>query len=133
MTGDIELHPIVSELAGAMERSEDGTFVFFSTPSVERAAAKLRATDGDAVLTHLVALAVKLKRVAGDGGAAAIMSIGLLLADKLGSKDAAASRLEAAGLGSDAKALLGQRTEKRAPQEPSKPAPPTVKPKRGLK
>jgi hypothetical protein len=133
MADDVELHPIVAELAAAMERSEDGKSVFFSTPSVERAAAKLRATDGDVVLSHLVALAVKIKRVAGEGGVAAVMSIALLVADKLGSKDAAADRLEAAGLGADAKAFLGQSTEKRAPQEPNKPAPPTVKAKRGLK
>lgn len=132
MSDEVTLHPIAAELAEAMERSPDGTAVSFPTAAVERAAQKVRATADDEALTHLIALAVKIKRIAGEGGTAAIMSIGLIVADKLGSTAAAADRLVAAGLEDDAKSFLGRKEEKRAPAQPQTAGPAPVKAKRGL-
>src|SRR5688572_16231018 len=129
---NIELHPIVAELAATMERSADKASVSFPNQALERTQSKLRATTDNEPVVHLIALAAKIKRIAGDGGLAAIVSIGLLIADKLGSAQAAADKLEGAGLAKEAQSFLGKVGETRAPRDDHKPPTPTVKAKRGL-
>jgi hypothetical protein len=127
---DVELHPIVAELSAAMQRSSDKKQVAFPPDVLEKTRARVRASSEDEVLAHLIALAVKIKRVAGDGGMPAIAAIAMLVADKLGSASDAADRFNAAGI-SNAAALLGVSDPIRAPREQTKAAAP-VKAKRGL-
>ncbi len=127
---DIELHPIVAELSGAIQRSTDKTGVVIAPDDIERARGRLRLSDDPDVVAHLVALAVKTQRVAGEGGLPVIAALLLLVAEKLGSASAAADRFGAAGI-ANAAALVGGNVELRAPREQQQ-APPTAKPKRGL-
>ena len=127
---DVELHPIAAELAAAMVRSPAG--LSLPTAAVEKAEAKLRATSDPRAVEHLVALAVRTQRIAGDAGLAVNIVLALLVAEKLGSATAARDKF-AAGGHPDAAALLGKAAEARAPVDASKPAAPPVKAKRGLR
>jgi hypothetical protein len=130
-TGDVELHPIAAELAAAMQRSPDKKQIAFPPEVIERARARVRSSnDGDEVLAHLIALAAKIKRLAGDGGTPAIAALVMIVVDKLGSVDEAADRFNAAGI-TNAAQLLGSIETSRAPREQPKPQA-TVRPKRGL-
>lgn len=129
--GTVELHPIVAELAASMERSADKKQVAFPPDVVEKARARVRAAEEPELLSHLIALAVKIKRLAGDGGTPAIAALALLVADKLGSVDDAADRFHAAGI-ANAGQLLGVVEKSRAPRVEPKPPKLAVKPKRGL-
>ncbi len=111
-----KLHPIVAELAAEMIRSPDHTTVSFPTAAVEKAQQRIRASNDDDVVAHLIALAAKIRRVARDGGMAAILTIGALVADKLGSTSAAADRLVKGGMQKEAAALLGRRVPLTAPR-----------------
>lgn len=126
----IELHPVVAGLAAAMERSPDGTRVVLPPPAIEAARAKVLASTDPEVVQHLIALAVKVHRIAGDGGFPVIAAIALLVAEKLGSATAAADKFGAAGL-ADAAAAIGGTQPVRAPREAA-PAGPAVKARRGL-
>ena len=128
----VDLHPIAAALAKAITRSDDGKSVSLPDAAVESARAALRLADDDAVV-HLIALAVKTRRIAGEGALPVIVAIGFLVGDKLGSKQAAADRFADAGMASEAKALLASTPPVRAPQADHKPATPTVKARRGLK
>ncbi len=128
--GTVELHPIVAELAAGMQRSADNTTVTFPPAVVDRARARVHGSDDPEVLAHLIALAVKIRRIAGDGGTPAIEVLAQLVADKLGSAADAADRFSAAGI-SNAAQLLGVVETTRAPREQPK-AQATVRPKRGL-
>lgn len=128
---DVELHPIVAALAGAIQRSPDKSLVAIPPDIVDKARAQVRANDDPELIPHLIALAVKTRRVAGDGGIPVIAALALLVAEKLGSHDDVADRFAAAGI-ADAKALLGTVTTSRAPRDEKKPAALTVKAKRGL-
>jgi hypothetical protein len=134
VSDDVTLHPVVAALAATMVRSADKKSVSFPLDAVEKAAAGARTSTDPAVVRDLIALAVKIKRIAGDGGLAAIVEIGLIVAEKLGSTQAAGDQLEAAGVAKDAAALLGKAVETRAPRsEPTKPNAPNIKAKRGLR
>ena len=128
--GDVELHPIVADLAASMQRSPDKTLIAIPPEVLEKARARVRSSKDADVLTHLVALAVKINRLAGDGGTPAIAALMLLVAEKLGSAQDAADRFSAAGI-SNAAQLLGVTEAARAPREQPKPQA-AVKPKRGL-
>ena len=70
MGDDVTLHPIVAELAAALVRSPDKRALSLPPEALERALTKLRATNDADVVRDLIALAVKVNRIAGDGGAA---------------------------------------------------------------
>jgi hypothetical protein len=120
----------VAELAAAIQRSPDETLVAIPPEAIEKARARMRALDDPDIVAHLIALAVKTKRIAGDGGLPVLAALALLVAEKLGSVDDAADRFGAAGI-ANAASLIGASAEARAPREQPKAAP-TVKPKRGL-
>lgn len=128
--GDVELHPIVAELAASMQRSADKKLIAIPPEVIEKARARVRSSNDGDVLIQLVALAAKINRLAGDGGTPAIAALMLLVADKLGSAQDAADRFSAAGI-TNAAQLLGGTETSRAPREQPKPQA-TVKPKRGL-
>lgn len=132
MNEDVTLHPIAAALAAAFARSPDKTQLAIPPEAIEKARAQLKATDDPSAVTHLVALAVKTRRVAGAGALPALAAIGMLVMEKLGSSEKAHDMFAAAGLHDEAAALLGTTTEVRAPRE-QPPAAPTVKPKRGLR
>lgn len=131
MSEAVELHPVVAELAASMERSPDKKQVAFPPEALEKARARVRTAAEPELLSHLIALAVKIKRLAGDGGTPAIAALALLVADKLGSVEDAADRFSAAGI-VNAGQLLGVVEKSRAPREDPKVPKLTVKPKRGL-
>jgi hypothetical protein len=129
-SGDVEAHPVVAALAASMERSDAG--VSFPLEAFEKVRAALRASPApDAILVHLIALGMKTHRIAGPAGNAVLGDITLLVAEVLGSAQAAADRFATAGLDKATAARLGAEVANRAPP-PAKTAAPTVKAKRGL-
>ena len=131
MTSELTLHPIAAALAAAIVRSDDKKRLALPAEAVEKARAQLKATSDPDAVSHLIALAAKTRRIAGDGGIAVIGAIALIVVEKLGSTEEAAAQFTAAGL-DDVTTLLGTTREVRAPREQPKAAAP-VKPKRGLR
>jgi hypothetical protein len=129
-TGDVDAHPIVAELAAAMERGEAG--VSFPDAAFEKARAALRASPApDEIVVHLLALGIKTHRIAGPAGFAVLGDLTLLIAEVLGSVQAAADRFAAAGMDKETASVVGAAVANRAPAPTAKAAP-AVKPKRGL-
>lgn len=127
--GDVAAHPIVAALAASIRQSDAG--LSFAPEAIEKARASLRGEPGDEVVVHLLALGIKTHRMAGVAGQPVLVELARLVADVLGSAQAAADRFAAAGMSKDAASLLGAAVASRAPEAP-KPKGPTVKPKRGL-
>ena len=115
----------------ALVRSPDQTLLALPPEAIEKARAQLKVTSDSDAVPHLVALAVKTRRIAGDGALPALAAIGLLVLEKLGSSEEAHDLFAAAGLKDEAAAFLGSATEARAPREAARPSA-TVKPRRGL-
>lgn len=129
-SGDVAAHPIVAALAASIKQDDAG--LSFPPEAVEKARASLRGVGGDEVAVHLIALGMRTHRIAGAAGKAVLVDLALLLAEVLGSAEAAADGFAAAGMSKEAASLLGAAVASRAPQAPTRPAAPTVKPRRGL-
>lgn len=128
----VALHPIVAELAASMQRSDDKSVLFFPPELVDKTRARIRAeaSSNDDVLAHLLALAAKINRIAGEGGRPAMAALVLLVVERVGSVEVASDHFGAIGI-QNASQLLGTIEPSRAPREQPKAAP-AVKPKRGL-
>ncbi len=113
------LHPAVAALAAAIVRQGDGVAV------------KDGAVDAEVAVKDLLALAAKTRRIAGDGGFAVVVVIAGLVAEKLGSQQAAGDRFASAGLKDERLFSSEPLTAPRADSRPTTTAP--VKAKRGLK
>jgi hypothetical protein len=113
---DVSLHPIAAALQTSMVRSDDKTTVSFPTEAIEAARVQLKGHSADSIaLVHLLAVAAKIQRVVGERGIAAVVAIGLLVAEVLGSAEAAADRMQNAGLQNAAAKLLGHERTISAP------------------
>ena len=128
MSDDVQSHPAVAELAASLKPGPPHSYPPEALDKMRKA---LRAAGDDTVVTHLLALGVKVHRVAGAAGQPLLTQIATLAAEALGSMQAVADGFANAGMSKDAASAIGANTPTRAPNE-KRPAGLQVKARRGL-
>jgi hypothetical protein len=129
---EMQLHPIAAKVSAALGTGADGRMVVLP-PEAARVATDelLRLQDAQEAVEHLCALVFKIKRIAGDAGLPAMVTIAGILQAKVTSASALAEQLKKGGLDAATAAVVGREVVSRAPTAPQVKAP-TVKARRGL-
>lgn len=130
MSDQIDLHPIVAELAHTLTSGPAGPTL--PSPAVDAARAALRHA-GDDAWEHLLAWTHRVVLHAGPAAAEVRSVVLQLLAEKLGGEEAAADRFARSTPAPAVRAALGQPAGVRAPLQPAAPDAKPVRAVRGIR